>query len=81
LYIGTVLEFHGIKIKVNARDHHPPHVHIEGRGGNARFNLLSREFMESKGFSRSDLDLIREQILIDYDVLYSEWRRFHEDEE
>ena len=39
--MGTVLEFNGIKIRVNPREHSPPHIHVVGNGGSARFNLQS----------------------------------------
>ena len=56
--MGTVDEFNGVKIRVNPRDHLPPHVHVVGNGGNARFSIDSMEWMESVGFTRSDLKTI-----------------------
>lgn len=31
--MSTVISFNGVKIKVNARDHSPPHAHVEGKYG------------------------------------------------
>jgi hypothetical protein len=50
----TVLEYRGIKFKIHAKDHNPPHIHIEGRGGEMRVNLNTAEIMSSSGFSPSD---------------------------
>ena len=76
--MGTVIEFHGIKIKVNANDHNPPHVHIEGCGGRARYDLNKMEYMEYEGFSRSDLRAIESVIRRKAWLLWDEWRRFHD---
>ena len=76
--MSTVIEFHGIKIKVNATDHNPPHVPIEGCGGKARFDLVKMEFMKFQGFSRSDLRAIEDVIRRKVWLLWDEWRRFHE---
>ncbi len=76
--MGTVIEFEGVKIKINAKDHNPPHAHIEGNGGKARYNLKTMEFIEYSGFSRSDLNTIESIIRRKIWLLLDEWRRFHE---
>lgn len=76
--MGTIVEFNGIKIRINPRDHHPPHIHIVGNGGNARFNIDSMEWMESVGFTRSDLKAIEEVIHRRLVELWDEWRKCHE---
>jgi hypothetical protein len=58
----TVYEFDGIKIRIHAGDHNPPHVHVEGKGYEARFELKTMTLISNSGFSRSDISLIREQI-------------------
>ena len=78
--MGTILEFNGVKIRVNPRDHQPPHVHVVGNGCNARFNIDSMEWMESSGFTRSDLNAIEEMICLDIEIIRNEWRRCHEKE-
>lgn len=76
--MGTIVEFKGVKIRVNPRDHLPPHVHVIGNGGIARFNLETLEWMESREFSRSDLRAIEEVISEYLEELWAEWRRCHE---
>ncbi len=78
--MGTVLEFYGIKIRINPRDHNPPHCHIEGKGCKARFNLKKMTFMDASGFTPADLNKIKVQILIDYQEIMAEWRRLHGEE-
>lgn len=58
----TVYEFDGIKIKIHAKEHNPPHVHVEGKGCEARFHLKTLELMSNDGFSRSDINRIRKEL-------------------
>jgi hypothetical protein len=75
--MGEVVNFHGVTIRVNPRDHNPPHVHIVGKGGHARFNIKVMKWMDSEGFSRSDLRAIREVIERRIEECWEEWRRIH----
>lgn len=72
--------FRGIKIKVNANDHNPPHCHVEGNGGKARFDLAEMEFMESEGFTRKDLEEIRAAIELYLPEIWATWRELHDEE-
>ena len=74
----TIVSFNGIKIRVNPRDHVPPHIHVVGNSGSARFNLSSMEWIESLGFTRSDLKAIEEVIHRRIEEIWNEWRRCHE---
>lgn len=76
--MGTVVEFNGIKIRVNPRDHYPPHVHVVGKGCSARFNIQTMEWMESLEFSRSDLKAIEAVIYRRILEIWQEWERHHE---
>jgi hypothetical protein len=76
--MGTVVEFKGVKIRVNPRDHRPPHVHVVGNGGKARFNIESMEWIDSLEFTRSDLKAIEEVIHRRIEEIWNEWRRCHE---
>lgn len=75
----VVLSFNGVKVKVNARDHNPPHVHVEGKGGKARFNLLTLTWMNSRGFTQSDLNYIEGRILARMDEIKAMWSEYHGD--
>ena len=77
----VVFIFNSLKFKVNANDHSPPHVHVEGRGASVRINLLTLEFMDAQtDFSRSTLDLILGEVTKRRDELMEEWRRYHEED-
>jgi hypothetical protein len=76
--MGAIDEFNGVKIRVNPRDHLPPHVHVVGNGGCARFNTVSMEWMESSEFSRTDLKSIEEVIHHRIEEIWAEWRKCHE---
>lgn len=78
--MGTIDEFNGVKIRVNPRNHYPPHVHVVGNGGKARFNIVTMEWMESAGFTRSDLKAIEEMIHYEIAEIWAEWRKCHEKE-
>lgn len=72
--------FRQIKIKVNAKDHNPPHVHVEGNGGKARFDMLRMDWMESDGFTRKDLEEIKHVIERRKDEIMSTWKELHDEE-
>jgi hypothetical protein len=79
--MGQVVYFNGISIRVNPRDHKPAHVHVTGNGGNARYNLETKSWMDSRGFSKRDLNAIEEVILRRHEDCMAEWRHNHESEE
>jgi hypothetical protein len=76
--MGTILEFNGIKIRINPRDHYPPHVHIVGKGGHARYDIARMGYMDAEGFTFADLRHIEEAIKVDIDIIHNEWERLHE---
>lgn len=76
--MGTVVSINGLKIKVNAKDHNPPHCHVEGRGGNGRYDIYKMEWMEVNGFSKSDQAKIESVILTFLDEIRNLWSEYHE---
>ena len=49
----TIFIFESLKFNINANDHPPPHVHVEGKGASVRINLVSLDFMDDEtDFSR-----------------------------
>lgn len=74
----TFYEFDGIKIKIHARDHAPPHVHVEGKGHEARFDLKSLKLLSNTGFSRSDIERILKEIQIRALKLIEIWEAYNE---
>lgn len=80
VYMGQVVYFNGVSIRVNPRDHKPAHVHVTGKGGNARFNLETMTWMDHDGFTRSDLRAIEEVITRRREECMEEWRHNHEND-
>lgn len=77
--MGTVDSFCGIKIKVNARDHNPPHCHVEGNGGKARYNIVTMEWMESEGFTAADRNRIEIVIKRRIQEIRELWSEYHDE--
>ena len=73
----TVIEYLGLKFKINANDHNPPHVHVEGRGCSVRISLKSIKVMSIDGFSRSDLKRILEVVRFYQKELMGAWNEYH----
>jgi len=75
----TVFVFESLKFKINAKDHNPPHVHVEGKGASVRINLLTLDFMdEETDFSKRALERILAEVTIRKDELLEEWSKYHE---
>lgn len=75
----VVFVFESLKIKINANDHNPPHVHIEGNGTSVRINLLTLDFMDTQtDFSQGTLDRIMSEVIKRKDELMEEWEKYHE---
>ena len=66
----TVVEYLGLKFKINVRDHNPPHVQ-------ARVNLLTLEPMTVNGFSKKDMRSILTAISHYKKELMEVWDEFH----
>jgi hypothetical protein len=77
----VVFYFRSLKFKINANDHNPPHVHVEGCGTSVRINLLTLEFMDTQtDFSTGTLKLILSEVTRRKGELMEEWRRYHEED-
>ena len=73
----TVLEYFGLKFKINVNDHNPPHVHVEGRGCSLRIDLSKLKVMGINGFSRHDLRKILEVVEFYQKELLEAWYEYH----
>ena len=75
----VVFVFESLKFKINANDHNPPHVHIEGHGTAVRIDLVTLDFMDDQtDFSQGTLDRIMDQVIKRKDELLEEWEKYHE---
>lgn len=76
--MGTVLEFYGVKVRVLAGDHAPPHCHCYRGDAEARFDLMDKKWLSVRGFSKSDLRAMEKMILFFHKTLLKEWKRLNE---
>ena len=77
----VVFSFESLKFKINARDHSPPHVHVEGGGASVRINLITLDYMDKRTkFSNIALARILDEVKKRRDQLLEEWNRYHEEE-
>ncbi|HVJ64750.1 MAG TPA: DUF4160 domain-containing protein [Bdellovibrionota bacterium] len=77
----VVFYFQSLKFKINANDHNPPHLHVEGSGTSVRINLLTLDFMDTQtDFSTGTLKLILSEVTKRKSELMEEWRRYHEED-
>jgi hypothetical protein len=74
----TVFSFDKIKVRIHAGDHNPPHVHVEGKGCSAVFELGTLELLENDGFSRSDIEKIRRQLSARALTLEEVWEKLND---
>ena len=77
----VVFRFESLKFKINANDHNPPHVHVEGKGATVRINLETLDFMDDRTeFDNGTLQEILAQVIVRQDELKKEWEKYHENE-
>lgn len=77
----TVLVFRGLDVRIYPNDHPPAHVHVVGRGCEAKFQLNCPagpvEVVANFGFSRREIRRILDALLAAVVQLCREWRRIH----
>lgn len=74
----TVLKLRHLKFKINANDHNPPHVHIEGMGASVRINLVTMEVMDAETeFSAALLRKIEKYVLEYREEFLERWADYH----
>ena len=78
--MSVILRIGKVNFKINAKDHNPPHVHVEGYGESVRINLNDLEQMDDTGFSPSALRMIREAVRMHHEELLDKWKEYHGEE-
>jgi hypothetical protein len=75
--VPTVVEEQGFRIKVNTRDHMPPHVHAWKAGKVARFIVWDGtvSLYENHGMSERDLQTAGELCVKHYDAIEAKLRK------
>jgi len=77
----TILMIFGLRVVVYPNDHRPAHVHMQGNGCEAVFNLAcphrTVELRENYGFSRKELTRIASGLQDHLVSLCNAWRTIH----
>jgi hypothetical protein len=77
----TLLVVSGLRVVIYANDHRPAHVHVQGKGCEAVFNLHCPdgppELRENYGFSRKDLGKMSAALMGELAQLCAKWRALH----
>ncbi|HSI58704.1 MAG TPA: DUF4160 domain-containing protein [Ideonella sp.] len=77
----TVLVMFGLRVVIYPNDHRPAHVHVQGSGCEAVFNLQCPdgppELRENYGFSRKLLGKIADELAANLELLCAAWSQLH----
>lgn len=77
----TVFMLSGLRVAIYPADHHPAHVHVQGKGCEAMFNLHCPDgpvkLRENYGFSRKELGKIADGVAANLTMLCIEWGKIH----
>ncbi|WP_436267912.1 DUF4160 domain-containing protein [Pseudoduganella sp. LjRoot289] len=77
----TVLMVFGLRVLIYSNDHRPAHVHVQGKGCEAAFNLHCPagppELRENYGFSQKELGKIVAALADELTRLCAKWRGLH----
>jgi len=78
-HMPKVLDLYGYSIEMYSNDHPPPHCHVRGHGGRAKFNLHCPtgpvELVKQHGISRSDLGSLERALNESIDLLCKKWMK------
>ena len=78
--MGTVFRIKNkYSVKIIPGDHRPPHVHIVGGGGEAKFTIENLKCYYVRGFSKRQVDLFREFLSDKLDLLMEAWNEINEE--
>lgn len=71
----------GFKFLFHSREHGPIHIHVDGKDGYAKFNLEDGGFVldYSDGISPSDLNMIKEIVEKNKDLIIIRWNEYFSD--
>lgn len=77
----TVLTIFGLRVVIYPNDHRPAHVHVQGKGCEAVFNLHCPDgppaLRENYGFSQNELGKIAVALVQNLAELCTNWRGIH----
>jgi hypothetical protein len=73
-----IFRFYGFSFFFYSKEHEPLHVHVEGKGGCAKFDLVDDEFVmvEKINIKANDLKRIKEVIADNKDIIINRWNEY-----
>ena len=73
-----IFRFFGFSFFFYSREHEPLHVHIEGKGGMAKFDLEDNEFVPKTVYNikKKDLNNIKQVIDDNKDIIIKHWNEY-----
>jgi len=72
----TIFRKNGFRFFFYSNEHPPPHVHIEGSDGTAKYNLDPIELIESMGLSNKDQRHIQQIIEENQTDFLTKWKNY-----
>ncbi len=78
-----IFRFYGFSFFFYSREHEPLHIHVEGNGGMAKFDLVEDEFVLKTVYNIKSNDLKKIKEVIDYnqDIIIKHWIKYFGKEE
>lgn len=73
-----IFRFYGFSFFFYSKEHEPLHVHVEGKDGCAKFDLVDDEFImvEKINIKANDLKRIKEVIDDNKDIIINRWNEY-----
>lgn len=73
-----IFRFYGFSFFFYSKEHEPMHVHVEGNGGCAKFDLMDDNFVlvERVNIKTNDMKRIKEVIEENKDIIINRWNEY-----
>lgn len=73
-----IFRFYGFSFFFYSREHEPIHVHVEGNGGIAKYNLIDGDFVldSFSNIKKNDLKRIEYIISDKKDIIINHWNNY-----
>lgn len=73
-----IFRFYGFSFFFYSKEHEPLHVHVEGNGGMAKYDLIENQFVLKTVFNIKKNDLKRIEVVIDdnKDIIIKMWENY-----
>ncbi len=73
----TVFRYSGLRFVIYVDDHPPAHVHVEGKGGQAKIALEGPVLVWNRGFTRADIKIALDTVISQRTALLHSWTTIH----